>query len=56
MGIGEGEGEQFRHQSRQCQQLSATATGQLILKMSSEEHTNFENSDEKVNVFVQTLD
>ena len=55
-GFGKGGGEELWFQSQEDQELSATVTGQLILKMSSEEHTNFENSDEKVNVFVQTLD
>ena len=44
-GFGEGGVEELRHQSRQCQELSADVTGhQLIFKMSSEhqtvDHTN----------------
>ncbi len=43
--LGEGGTEEFRHQSRECQELSAAAAGhQLIFKMSSEhqtvDHTN----------------
>jgi hypothetical protein len=45
MGTRRGWREEFRHQSRECQELSAAAAGhQLIFKMSSEhqtvDHTN----------------